>query len=86
MFVAWGKDLGFLYNDSYADILGAKHPAALGGRFQDIWSEIWPDISPLVDAAMAGEATYREDLPLFMNRKGCAPCWTARSAVTSTSR
>ena len=70
MFVAWGKDLGFLYNDPYAEILGAKHPAALGKRFYDIWSEIWADISPLIDAAMAGEATYREDLPLVMNRKG----------------
>ena len=70
MFVAWGKDLGFLYNDAYAEILGAKHPAALGKRFYDIWSEIWTDISPLIDAAMAGEATYREDLPLVMNRKG----------------
>jgi signal transduction histidine kinase len=70
MFVAWGPELGFLYNDSYAEILGAKHPRALGRRFYDIWSEIWPDISPLIDAAMAGQATYREDLPLLMNRKG----------------
>jgi len=70
MFVAWGPDLGFLYNDPYAEILGAKHPRALGSRFYDIWSEIWPDISPLIDAALAGEATYREDLPLVMNRKG----------------
>ena len=70
MFVAWGSDLGFLYNDPYAEILGAKHPSALGKRFYDIWSEIWPDISPLIDAAMAGQATYREDLPLVMNRKG----------------
>ena len=70
MFVAWGRELGFLYNDPYAEILGAKHPAALGRRFHDIWSEIWPDISPLIDAAMAGQATYREDLPLVMNRKG----------------
>jgi signal transduction histidine kinase/CheY-like chemotaxis protein len=70
MFVAWGKDLGFLYNDPYAEILGAKHPAAIGRCFYDIWSEIWPDISPLIDAAMAGRATYREDLPLVMNRKG----------------
>jgi signal transduction histidine kinase/CheY-like chemotaxis protein len=70
MFVAWGADLGFLYNDPYAEILGAKHPAALGRRFYDIWSEIWPDISPLIDAAMNGHATYREDLPLLMNRKG----------------
>jgi PAS domain-containing protein len=70
MFVAWGDDLGFLYNDPYAEILGAKHPNALGRRFYDIWSEIWPDISPLIEAAMAGHATYREDLPLVMNRKG----------------
>jgi signal transduction histidine kinase len=70
MFVAWGKDLGFVYNDPYAEILGAKHPAAMGRRFRDIWSEIWQDISPLIDAAMNGHATYREDLPLLMNRRG----------------
>ena len=70
MFVAWGTELGFLYNDPYAEILGAKHPRALGNRFQDIWSEIWTDIRPLIDAAMAGEAIYREDLPLVMNRRG----------------
>jgi len=70
MFVAWGQELGFLYNDSYAEILGTKHPRALGSRFHDIWSEIWPDISPLIEAAMAGQALYREDLPLVMNRKG----------------
>ena len=70
MFVAWGPELGFLYNDPYAEILGAKHPRALGSRFQDIWSEIWSDIRGLVDAAMAGDAIYREDLPLVMNRRG----------------
>jgi signal transduction histidine kinase len=70
MFVAWGEHLGFLYNDPYAEILGAKHPRALGRRFYDIWSEIWVDISPLIDAAMAGDSTYREDLPLVMNRRG----------------
>ncbi len=70
MFVAWGPELGFLYNDPYAEILGAKHPAALGARFYDIWSEIWTDISPLIHAAMNGHATYHEDLPLVMNRKG----------------
>jgi len=70
MFVAWGDELGFLYNDSYAAILGEKHPAALGARFRDIWGEIWPDISPLIDAALAGEATYRVNLPLLMRRHG----------------
>jgi PAS domain S-box-containing protein len=69
MFLAWGPELTFLYNDGYAEILGGKHPDALGRRFEDIWSEIWSDISPLVDRAMAGEATYWENLPLTMRRK-----------------
>ena len=70
MFVAWGEDLGFLYNDSYAEILAGKHPRSLGAKFYDIWSEIWPDIWPLIQSAMAGNATYRENLPLMMMRKG----------------
>ncbi|WP_455991107.1 ATP-binding protein [Methylorubrum extorquens] len=70
MFVAYGPELGFLYNDAYADILGGKHPAALGSRFHDVWAEIWPDIAPLIDKALAGEPTWSEDLPLTMNRRG----------------
>jgi PAS domain S-box-containing protein len=70
MFVAWGEQLGFLYNDAYAEILGAKHPSAIGARFQDIWADIWADIEPSVRAALKGEATFHEDLPLVMNRNG----------------
>ncbi len=70
MFVAWGAELTFLYNDAYAEILGAKHPAALGRRFRDIWSEIWPDILPLIERALGGEATWSDDLPLVMARNG----------------
>lgn len=70
MFLAWGRDLTFLYNAAYADILGAKHPAAFGGRFEDIWSEIWPDIHPLIERALEGQATFSENLPLVMNRRG----------------
>ena len=36
MFVAWGPDLRFLYNDAYAIILGAKHPQALAQPFQQV--------------------------------------------------
>jgi len=70
MFVAWGAELGFLYNDAYAHILGNKHPAALGGRFQEIWSEIWADILPIIEQALDGQAVYYENLPFTMNRNG----------------
>jgi signal transduction histidine kinase/ActR/RegA family two-component response regulator len=76
MFVAWGPELAFLYNDSYCDILGEKHPAALGRRFYDIWSEIWHDIHPLIERALAGESTYSDRLYLVMNRHGYdEPTW-----------
>jgi PAS domain S-box-containing protein len=70
MFVAWGPELTFLYNDAYAEILGDKHPAALGRRFEDIWAEIWDDISPIIERAMGGAASFYENLPLTMQRKG----------------
>jgi PAS domain S-box-containing protein len=70
MFIAWGADLTFLYNDAYAEILGNKHPAALGEPFEQVWWDIWDDIKPLVDRALAGEPTWSENLLLTMERKG----------------
>jgi PAS domain-containing protein len=70
MFAAWGDELGFLYNDAYISVLGAKHPSALGKPFHDVWADIWSDISPLIAAALAGEASYFENLPLLMRRNG----------------
>jgi PAS domain S-box-containing protein len=70
MFVAWGPELAFLYNDAYAPILGTKHPHMLGRPFREAWSEIWDDISPLIESALAGVPTYNEDLHLVMERHG----------------
>ncbi|WP_165943305.1 PAS domain-containing sensor histidine kinase [Roseicella aquatilis] len=70
MFVAWGPELRLLYNDAYAELLGDKHPGALGGRFQEVWAEIWPALRPLVEATLAGEAVYQENLPLTLHRRG----------------
>ena len=70
MFIAWGGELGFLYNDSYISILGDKHPGALGRRFHDVWAEIWDDIHPLIVRALKGEASYMDRLPLRMHRHG----------------
>lgn len=70
MFLAWGPQLGLIYNDAYTEILGEKHPEALGAPFREVWAEIWSDLWPLIEAALRGEATYSEDLPLVMNRYG----------------
>jgi signal transduction histidine kinase/CheY-like chemotaxis protein len=70
MFCTWGDGQTFLYNDPYIDVLGGKHPAALGGKFHEVWSEIWADLQPLSERALRGEATYWEKLPLLMVRNG----------------
>jgi PAS domain S-box-containing protein len=70
MFVAWGPELRFLYNDAYAVIMGAKHPAALAQPFQQVWAEIWPDILPIIERALSNESAFYEDLPLTVLRQG----------------
>jgi signal transduction histidine kinase len=70
MCLAWGDELGFLYNDHYARIMHDKHPAALGRPFADVWADVWSDIRPLVDKALGGDASFFENLPLVTNRKG----------------
>ncbi len=70
MFVAWGPELRFLYNDAYAVILGAKHPAALAQPFQQVWAEIWADIVPIIDRALSNKSAFYEDLPLTVLRQG----------------
>jgi two-component sensor histidine kinase len=70
MFIAWGDALAFTYNDAYAPILGARHPVALGRPFHEIWADIWHDLAPLADRALAGEAVWQEDLLLLMHRHG----------------
>ncbi|HEY8618044.1 PAS domain-containing protein, partial [Phenylobacterium sp.] len=70
MFIAWGSDLTFIYNDEYAPILGIKHPNAFGRPFSQVWADIWEQISPLVENTMAGQASWHEDLLIPMERKG----------------
>ncbi len=71
MWMAWGPELTFFYNDAYRPTLGIKHPRALGMPANEVWSEIWPDIGPLIDTVLAsGKATYYEGLLLFLRRSG----------------
>jgi len=70
MVLLLGPELRLVYNDAYAPFLGgAKHPAALGAPAREAWAEIWETIGPLLDEALAGEATWAEDLQLFFDRR-----------------
>src|ERR1700733_3276338 len=71
MWMGWGPDLTFFYNDAYRPTLGIKHEWALGASARQVWREIWPDIGPRIDHVLAtGEATWDEGLLLFLERRG----------------
>jgi signal transduction histidine kinase/DNA-binding response OmpR family regulator len=72
MWMGWGPDLTFFYNDAYgAMTLGAKHPWALGRPSREVWSEIWPDIEPRIAGVLqTGRATWDDKLQLFLERSG----------------
>nr|WP_291687538.1 ATP-binding protein [Bradyrhizobium sp.] len=71
IWIGWGKELIYLYNDPYKSIIGGKHPWALGKPTHEVWREIWPDIAPLLETAMGGDrGTYVESQLLIMERNG----------------
>jgi hypothetical protein len=39
MALLWGDELTLIYNDGYRDIIGAKHPQALGRPTREVWPE-----------------------------------------------
>jgi len=71
IWIGWGEQLIKLYNDPYLQIIGGKHPWALGEPASSVWREIWDSIGPLLSTAMQGvEGTYVESQLLIMERNG----------------
>ena len=71
IWIGWGRELTYLYNDPYKSIIGGKHPWALGKPTSTVWEEIRGDIEPLLTKAMDGEeGTYVEEQLLIMERNG----------------
>ncbi|MBV4550987.1 response regulator [Pseudomonas sp. SWRI102] len=67
--IIWGPELVTLYNDAFAPILGSK-PEALGRPYDEVWQEAWSEISPIMQAAFEGQATFIENFPLVIERGG----------------
>jgi len=72
MWMGWGRDLTFFYNDAYRVMtLGSKHPWALGRPTREVWAEIWDQLEPrILQVTAEGKATWDERLLLFLERSG----------------
>jgi PAS domain S-box-containing protein len=70
MFIVWGPQRTFLYNDAYARILAARHPAALGRFMGEVWPEIYDDARAFIDPAFEGRAAWAENVRRVIIRDG----------------
>ena len=70
MIVCWGPDLLQFYNDAYAPVLGAKHPA-IGKDIRLTQPETWDALRPPIEQAMTTlEASWMPELLLPLDRAG----------------
>jgi PAS domain S-box-containing protein len=71
MFITWGAERTWLYNDAFIPVLGAKHPGALGRpALADVWSEARDTLAPMFDRVFAGEAVEMPNFSLLLDRRG----------------
>ena len=73
MFLWWGPELVQLYNDAYRPSFGeeGRHPAALGMRGEECWTDIWPVIGPQIAGVMTtGGSVWFEDAHIPIERNG----------------
>ncbi|MET0144207.1 MAG: SpoIIE family protein phosphatase [Ilumatobacteraceae bacterium] len=69
--VVWGPELCMIYNDGYREILGVKHPAAIGAPVAEVLPEVWDVIGPMFDGVLSGKgATWDQDQCLLLARNG----------------
>ncbi len=70
MYVVWGDDLTFFFNDAYSPILGPRLERALGAPLKELWADAWDAVRAPIEAAFAGESSRYENLPVSMSRQG----------------
>ncbi|MET8230736.1 SpoIIE family protein phosphatase [Micromonospora sp. NPDC005298] len=76
MALAYGDDLVLLYNAGYAELLGNKHPGALGRPAAEVYAEVWalPGVGEVI------ERTYRQGVP-FLEKESTVSLVREHSAV-----
>jgi hypothetical protein len=73
----WGPELVLLYNEAYTELIGEKHPRALGRPCAEVFPEAMDSIGPLLEQVMGGgSSTWAEEALLPLHRHGyLEDCW-----------
>ncbi|SCL33228.1 Serine phosphatase RsbU, regulator of sigma subunit [Micromonospora nigra] len=72
MALTLGDELLLLYNDAYAELIGDKHPAALGRPAAEVFGEVWsmPGVGDVIEHAYrTGEPFLEKEATLPIHRR-----------------
>lgn len=64
----WGPDFTLVYNEAYVDLIGDKHPAALGRPAREVFPEVWDLIGPMLQGVVdrrTASWVENEHVPLY---------------------
>ncbi len=71
MLIWWGPEAIQIYNDAFIEILGNRHPAALGERGEDCWPEAWDIVGPILERTRrTGVPFTAYDMHFTLERNG----------------
>ncbi|VUD51744.1 Sensor histidine kinase TmoS [Thalassocella blandensis] len=71
IWVSWGAEMTYFYNDAYRSVVGGKHPKALTRSVLEVWPELTREIKPMLDKAMVDrEGVFVEEQLFIMERNG----------------
>ena len=76
MYLIWGPELRFFFNDAYRPVLGGRESDAMGQPVATLWGDVWEQVRPLVEKALSGSSCRIENHPVVMQRSGIdQPTW-----------
>jgi PAS domain S-box-containing protein len=71
MTLIWGPELIQFYNDGYMQLLGAKHPSALGRPHRETFPEVLETVGPMIQSVMTtGIPIWEPEQLLVLEREG----------------
>lgn len=75
MSLSYGPDLTLIYNDAYAELLGTKHPDAIGRPSAEVFAEVWaaPGMGDVIEQVYRTGRAFLEPetlLPLVRGESG----------------
>lgn len=70
MHLYWGEENVQFYNDAFKDILGDRHPEALGAPAAATWAEKWEGLQEILARVKKGESVFYENYPVEIRING----------------